>query len=81
MTIRSRSSSGLVAHRHLGLSKLYRRTGKRQEAQEHLATATTLYRDMEMPFWLEQAEEERKVSAGKSLRSSTASGSTRARPL
>ena len=81
MTIRSRSSSGLVAHCHLGLSKLYRRTGKRQEAQEHLATATTMYRDMEMPFWLEQAEEERKVSAGKSLRSSTASGSTRARPL
>ena len=71
----------LVAHCHLGLGKLYRRTGKRQEAQEHLATATTMYRDMEMPFWLEQAEEERKVSAGKSLRSSTASGSTPARPL
>jgi len=71
----------LVAHCHLGLSKLYRRTGKRQEAQEHLATATTMYRDMDMPFWLEQAEEERKVSAGESLRSSTASGSTPARPL
>jgi hypothetical protein len=26
----------LVAHCHLGLGKLYRRTGKRQEAQEHL---------------------------------------------
>ncbi len=34
----------LVAHCHLGLAKLYRRTGKRQEAQEHLATATTMYR-------------------------------------
>ena len=66
----------LVAHCHLGLSKLYRRTGKRQDAQEHLATAATMYRDMDMPFWLEQAEEERKVSAGESLRSSTASGST-----
>jgi transcriptional regulator with AAA-type ATPase domain/tetratricopeptide (TPR) repeat protein len=70
----------LVAHCHLGLSKLYRRRGKRQEAQEHLATATTMYRDMGMPFWLEQAEEERKVSAGESLRSSTASGSTPVRP-
>jgi hypothetical protein len=54
---------------------------QREEAQEHLATATTMYRDMDMPFWLEQAEEERKVSAGESLRSSTASGSTPARPL
>jgi DNA-binding NtrC family response regulator/tetratricopeptide (TPR) repeat protein len=71
----------LVAHCYLGLSKLYRRTGKRQEAQEHLATATTMYRDMDMPFWLEQAEEERKVSAGESLRSSTALGSTPSRPL
>ncbi len=71
----------LVAHCHLGFSKLYRRTGKRQEAEEHLATATTMYRDMDMPFWLEQAEEERTVSAGESLRSSIASGSTPARPL
>jgi hypothetical protein len=29
----------LVAHCHLGLGKLYRHTGKRQEAQEQLATA------------------------------------------
>ena len=46
----------LVAHCHLGLGKLYRRTGRRQEAQEHLATATTMYREMGMRFWLEQAE-------------------------
>ncbi len=46
----------LVAHCHLGLGKLYRRTGKRQEAQEHLTTATTMYREMDMRFWLEQAE-------------------------
>jgi hypothetical protein len=46
----------LVAHCHLGLGKLYRRTGKRQEAQEHLITATTMYREMDMRFWLEQAE-------------------------
>ena len=48
----------LVAHCHLGLGKLYRRTDKRQEAREHLITATKMYREMEMRFWLEQAETE-----------------------
>ena len=48
----------LVAHCHLGLGKLYRRTGKRQEAREHLTTATTMYREMDMRYWLEQAEAE-----------------------
>ncbi len=48
----------LVAHCHLGLGKLYRRTGKRQEAQERLTTATTMYREMDMRFWLVQAEAE-----------------------
>jgi hypothetical protein len=46
----------LVAHAHLGLGKLYRRTGKREQAQEHLAAATTMYREMGMRFWLEKAE-------------------------
>jgi hypothetical protein len=48
----------LLAHCHLGLGKLYRRTGKREQAQEHLATATTMYREMDMRFWLEKAEVE-----------------------
>jgi hypothetical protein len=48
----------LVAHCHLGLGKLYRRTGQRQQAHEHLTSATTIYREMEMRFWLEQAEAE-----------------------
>jgi tetratricopeptide (TPR) repeat protein len=48
----------LVAHCHLGLGRLYRRTGKRDQAQEHLATAATMYREMDMRFWLEQAEAE-----------------------
>jgi hypothetical protein len=52
----------LVAHCHLGLGKLSRRTGKRQEAQEHLATATTMYREMDMRFWLQQAEAEMKLA-------------------
>ena len=46
----------LVAHCHLGLGKLYRRAGKGQQAQEHLTAATTMYREMDMRFWLEQAE-------------------------
>ena len=50
----------LVAHCHLGLGKLYRRTGKRQQAHEHLVTATTTYREMDMTYWLEQAEAEMK---------------------
>jgi predicted ATPase/class 3 adenylate cyclase len=48
----------LVAHCHLGLGKLYRRVGKREQARDHLGTATTLYREMDMRFWLEQAEAE-----------------------
>jgi tetratricopeptide (TPR) repeat protein len=46
----------LVAHCHLGLGKLYQRRGTFELAQEHLGTATTLYREMDMRFWLEQAE-------------------------
>jgi len=48
----------LVAHCHLGLGQLYRRTGDQGKAQEHLTTATTLYREMDMGFWLEKAERE-----------------------
>ena len=48
----------LVAHCHLGLGKLYARTDQRGQAQKHLTTATTLYREMDMRFWLEQAEAE-----------------------
>jgi len=48
----------LRARCHHGLGKLYRRTGKREEAREHLTTATTMYREMDMRFYLEQAEPE-----------------------
>jgi len=48
----------LVAHCHLGLGKLYRRTGQREQAQEHLTAATAMYREMGMRYWLEQAEAE-----------------------
>jgi hypothetical protein len=49
--------SRLVAHCHLGLRNLYRRTGKREQAQEHVTIATVIYRQMEMKFWLEKGEE------------------------
>jgi tetratricopeptide (TPR) repeat protein len=45
----------LAAHCHLGLGKLYRRTGDRARADEHLQTALTMYREMGMTFWLERA--------------------------
>ncbi len=46
----------LVAHCHLGLGELYRRTGESEKAREHLATALTMYREMDMRFWVERAE-------------------------
>jgi class 3 adenylate cyclase/tetratricopeptide (TPR) repeat protein len=48
----------LIAHCHLGLGKLYRRTGQREQAREHLTTAMTMYREMGMTYWLEKAEAE-----------------------
>jgi class 3 adenylate cyclase/tetratricopeptide (TPR) repeat protein len=48
----------LIAHCHLGLGKVYQRTGNREQARKHLATATSMYREMEMRFYLEQAEVE-----------------------
>jgi hypothetical protein len=50
----------LATHCHLGLGTLYRRIGKRQKSQEHLSTATTMFREMDMRFWLEKAEAELK---------------------
>jgi sugar phosphate isomerase/epimerase len=48
----------LMAHCHLGLGALYRRAGTRQQAREHLTTAGTMFGEMDMPYWLEQAEAE-----------------------
>ena len=52
----------LVAHCHLGLGKLFLHMGKREQAQKHLTTATTMYREMGMTYWLEQAEAELHVA-------------------
>jgi hypothetical protein len=53
----------LMAHCHLGLGKLSLRTDKRDQARAHLTTATALYREMDMRFWLEQAEAQMNSSA------------------
>jgi tetratricopeptide (TPR) repeat protein len=48
----------LMAHCHLGFGRLYRRMGKHEQAREHLTTATAMYAEMDMRFWLEQAQAE-----------------------
>jgi tetratricopeptide (TPR) repeat protein len=47
----------LVAHCHRGLGTLYRDTGRRAEARTELLAASTLYRAMDMTFWLPQSED------------------------
>lgn len=46
----------LVAHCHFGLVTLCRRTGRVDQADEHLVTAAALYREMGMGLWLSRAE-------------------------
>jgi tetratricopeptide (TPR) repeat protein len=48
----------LAAHCHLGLGELYRHNGDRAKDAEHLTIAATMYREMDMGFWLEKAEAE-----------------------
>ena len=50
----------LVAHCHLGLGELYHRTHNHEQVQEHLGTASTMYREMGMTYWRERAEAELK---------------------
>jgi class 3 adenylate cyclase/tetratricopeptide (TPR) repeat protein len=46
----------LQAHCHLGLGTLYAKTGQQAHAHAELTSAIEMYRDMEMTFWLPQAE-------------------------
>ena len=46
----------LLAHCHHGLGRLYGQTGRGEQARAALTTAIDLYRDMDMAFWLPQAE-------------------------
>jgi hypothetical protein len=52
------------AHCHLGLGKLYRRTGRLDEARAELATAVAMLRAMGMAFWLPEAERELAAATG-----------------
>ena len=45
----------LQAHCHRGLSMLYTKIGKVEQAHTELATAIALYRAMAMTFWLPEA--------------------------
>jgi tetratricopeptide (TPR) repeat protein len=47
----------LQAHCHGGLGTLYVQTGRQEQARTALATASNLYRAMDMTLWLPQAEE------------------------
>jgi class 3 adenylate cyclase/tetratricopeptide (TPR) repeat protein len=46
----------LLAHCHRSLGSLYAKTGQPEPARAELSAAITLYRAMEMTFWLPQAE-------------------------
>ncbi|HSD41159.1 MAG TPA: adenylate/guanylate cyclase domain-containing protein [Burkholderiales bacterium] len=48
----------LVAHCHLGLGRVYRKTASPDAARDHFALAMTMFRDLDMRFWLERAEAE-----------------------
>ena len=50
----------LIAHCHVGLGKLYRRSGNLQQAKKHLTNGVAMMREMEMGLWLEKAEAELK---------------------
>jgi tetratricopeptide (TPR) repeat protein len=46
----------LVGHCHFGLARLHGRIGKREEMAAHFARAASLYGEMDMEFWRDQAE-------------------------
>jgi class 3 adenylate cyclase/tetratricopeptide (TPR) repeat protein len=46
----------LAAHCHFGLGQLHRGRGDPVNADEHLATATAMFREMAMTLWLRKAE-------------------------
>jgi class 3 adenylate cyclase/DNA-binding SARP family transcriptional activator len=54
----ARGMRPLVAQCHFGLGKLYLRTGEQEQADKHFNVATDMFREMDMRFWLWQAEAE-----------------------
>ena len=51
----------LLPHCHLGLGALFGLDGRREQALEHLTTATTMYGEMRMMHWLQKARAEREA--------------------
>ena len=47
----------LAAHCRRGLARVSQRRGKHDDARDHILAATTMYREMEMFFWLDRTEE------------------------
>jgi tetratricopeptide (TPR) repeat protein len=50
------SMGPLSAHVHAALARLYQRRGRSSHAKDHATRAASLYRELQMPFWLERAE-------------------------
>jgi tetratricopeptide (TPR) repeat protein len=59
----ARGMRPLVAHCHLGLGKLYARSARPRQARHAFTTATAMYREMGMRYWLEHARAERLARA------------------
>jgi class 3 adenylate cyclase/tetratricopeptide (TPR) repeat protein len=53
----------LAAHCHLALGRLSRSAGQHRQAQEGLTAAATMYREMGMTYWVDQAEAEMRDSS------------------
>ena len=48
----------LVAHVRMGWGRVCRLRGDRMRAEEHLVAAFTLFREMDVPFWVKKCGEE-----------------------
>jgi hypothetical protein len=46
----------LIAHCHLGLAQLSQGAGNVETARDHLTSATAMYQEMAMPYWLARAQ-------------------------
>jgi hypothetical protein len=51
----------MSGHCHLALGQAHWATGHSDEAEEHIRTAVEMFREMEMPHWLDVAERVRQT--------------------
>jgi len=57
----------VAAHCHRGLGKLYRRSSEPARAEEHLAIAASMYREVGMTYWLEETKVETVAPADRTI--------------